>query len=201
MQCAPSSAMLAPVGEIDTIALLLIAVGYLIGSVPIANTVTRLRGAPDLRDVGDLNPGFWNARSVLAPRDSTVVFVGDLAKGVIPAALALTLDTNWVVAYLAGLAAMIGHAWPVFAGFRGGRSVLTWVGTIAVVAPVPTLLAVVVLGIVWAATRTFPQAVKIAVIAFPFIQFALQGPWRTAMSGVLMTFIGLRFVAAARAGR
>ena len=199
MQCAPSSAMLAPVGEVDTIAVLLVAVGYLVGSLPIANTVARLRGAPDLRDVGDHNPGFWNARSVLAPRDTTVVFVGDLAKGAIPAALALALDTSWVVAYLAGLAAMVGHAWPMFAGFRGGRSVLTWVGTVAVVAPVPTLLAVVVLGIIWTATRTFPLAVKIAVIAFPFIQIALQGPWRTAMSGVLMTFVGMRFAAAARA--
>ena len=198
MQCTPSSAMLAPMDGIDTIAVLLIAVGYLIGSVPVANAVARRRGAPDLRSVGDRNPGFWNARSVLAARDTTVVFVGDLAKGAIPAALALALDDRWVVAYLAGLAAMVGHAWPLFAGFRGGRSVLTWVGTTAVVAPVPTTLAVSLLGLVWVATRRFPFAVKVAVIAFPFIQIALQGPWRTAMTGVLMTFVGLRFAGARR---
>lgn len=198
MQCAPSSAMLAPVDGIDTIAVLLIAVGYLIGSVPVANAVARRRGAPDLRSVGDRNPGFWNARSVLAARDTTVVFVGDLAKGAIPAGIALALDDRWVVAYLAGLAAMVGHAWPLFAGFRGGRSVLTWVGATAVVAPVPTTLAVALLGLVWVATRRFPFAVKVSVIAFPFIQIALQGPWRTAMTGVLMTFVGLRFAAARR---
>lgn len=199
MQCAPSSAMLAPVNGVDPIAVVLIAVGYVVGSIPVANAVARRRGAPDLREVGDRNPGFWNARSVLAARDTTVVFVGDLAKGAIPAALALAFGSNWVVAYLAGLAAMIGHAWPLFAGFRGGRSVLTWVGTTAVVAPVPTLLAVVLLGAAWATTRRFPLAVKVAVVAFPFIQIALQGPWRTAMSGVLMTFVGLRFAMAERA--
>lgn len=198
MQCAPSSAMLAPVGEIDTIAVLLIAVGYLVGSIPVANAVARRRGAPDLRNVGDRNPGFWNARSVLASRDTTVVFVGDLVKGAIPAALALAFDDRWVVAYLAGLAAMVGHAWPLFAGFRGGRSVLTWVGTTAVVAPIPTVIAVSLLGLVWVASRRFPLAVRVAVIAFPFIQIALQGPWRTAMTGVLMTFVGLRFATARR---
>jgi glycerol-3-phosphate acyltransferase PlsY len=192
--------MLAPVDGVDTIAVLLLVVGYLVGSIPVANAVGRRRGAPDLREVGDRNPGFWNARSVLDARDTTVVFVGDLTKGALPAALALVVDDRWVVAYLAGLAAMVGHAWPLFAGFRGGRSVLTWVGATAVIAPVPTVLAVAGLGVVWASTRKFSLAVKGAVIAFPFIQIALQGPWRTAMSGILMTFVGLRFAMAARAG-
>jgi acyl phosphate:glycerol-3-phosphate acyltransferase len=198
MQYATSSAMLAPMGEIDTIAAVLVVVGYLVGSIPLANSVARRRGAPDLRDVGDQNPGFWNSRSVLTSRDSTVVFIGDLAKGAVPASLALALTTNWVVAYLAGLAAMIGHAWPLFAGFRGGRSVLTWVGATLVVAPLPAALAVVLLAVVWIVTRKFPLAVKVAVIAFPFIQFVIEDPWRTAMSGVLMTFVGLRFLTAAR---
>jgi glycerol-3-phosphate acyltransferase PlsY len=185
-------------GEVDTIAVVLIVVGYVVGSVPLANSVARRRGAPDLRDVGDRNPGFWNSRSVLTSRDSTVVFIGDLAKGAIPASLALAFTTSWVVAYLAGLAAMIGHAWPLFAGFRGGRSVLTWVGATLVVAPLPATFAVVLLAVVWVVTRKFPLAVKVAVITFPFFQFVIEDPWHTAMSGVLMTFVGLRFLTAAR---
>ena len=198
MQCEPSSAMLAPMGEADTIAALLIVIGYLVGSIPVANAVARHHGAPDLRHVGDHNPGFWNARSVLAPRNSAVVLIGDLTKGALPVALAVAFDNRWVVAYLVGLAAMIGHAWPLFSGFRGGRSVLTWAGTAAVVAPLPTALAVALLFVVWAATRKFPLAVKVAVIAFPFIQLVIEGPWRTAMSGVLMSFVGLRFAMASK---
>lgn len=190
--------MLAAMNEAGTIAGLLILVGYVIGSIPIANTVARRRGAPDLREIGDHNPGFWNARAVLARRDSAMVFAGDLAKGGVPAALAIAFDDRWVVAYLVGLAAMIGHAWPLFAHFHGGRSVLTWVGATVVVAPLPAALAVTLLAIFWAATRRFTLAVKVAVIGFPFIQIALEGPWRTAMSGILMSFVGLRFAMAMR---
>lgn len=190
--------MLAAMNEADTIAGLLIVAGYVIGSIPIANGVARRRGAPDLREIGDRNPGFWNARAVLARRDSAMVFAGDLAKGSVPAALAVVFDDRWVVAYLVGLAAMIGHAWPLFAHFRGGRSVLTWVGATLVVAPLPAALAVTLLASFWAATRRFTLAVKIAVIGFPFIQIALEGPWRTAMSGILMSFVGLRFAIAMR---
>lgn len=190
--------MLAAMSEADTIAGLLILGAYVIGSTPIANTVARRRGVPDLREVGDHNPGFWNARAVLASRDSALIFAGDLAKGMFPAALAVGFDDRWVVAYLVGLAAMIGHAWPIFAHFRGGRSVLTWVGATIVVAPLPVALAIALLALAWAATRRFPLAVKIAVIGFPFIQLAIEGPWRTAMSGVLMSFVGLRFALAMR---
>jgi glycerol-3-phosphate acyltransferase PlsY len=164
----------------------------------VANAVARRRGAPDLREVGDRNPGYWNARSLLTARDTTIVFVGDLANGALPTALAVALDDRWVIAYLTGLSAMVGHAWPLFAGFRGGRSVLTWVGTIVIVAPVPTTAAIAVLAVVWAFTRRFPLAVQVAVIAFPLIQIVIEGPWRTAMSGILMSFIGLRFAMATR---
>lgn len=198
MQCAPSSAMLAAVSQANTIAGVLIVVGYLIGSIPLANSVARRRGAPDLRQIGDHNPGFWNARSVLATRDSATVFAGDFAKGALPAALAVGIDERWAVAYLVGLAAMVGHAWPLFADFRGGRSALTWAGTTVVVAPLPAAAAIALLTIVWALTRRFPLAVKVAVIVFPFLQIAIEGPWRTAMSGVLMTFVGLRFAMAMR---
>lgn len=198
MQCASLSAMLAPVGGADTIVVLLVIFGYLVGSIPIANTVARRNGAPDLRHIGDRNPGFWNSRSVLAARQSGVVFIGDLAKGALPAALARVVDDRWTVAYLVGLAAMIGHAWPLFSGFRGGRSALTWAGVSIVVAPIPTTIAVAILCIVWAKTRAFPLAVKVAVIALPFIQIAIEGPWRTAMTGVLMSFVGLRFALARR---
>jgi glycerol-3-phosphate acyltransferase PlsY len=182
----------------DIIAVTLMAIGYLVGSLPVANFVARTRGAPDLRDVGDRNPGFWNSRTVLASQDSALVFVGDCAKGALPVALASAIDDRWVVAYLVGLTAMIGHAWPLFADFRGGRSVLTWVGTTVVVATVPATIAILLLIVCWAVSRRFAMAVKIAVIAFPFIQIALEDPWRTAMSGVLMSFVGLRFAMATR---
>jgi len=169
-------------------------VGYLLGSLPLANLVARRAGGPDLREVGDKNPGFWNAKAHLDKRRSSVVFFGDVAKGALPVAIALAVDVAWWQAYLVGLAAMVGHAWPLFARFRGGKSVLTWVGAQTMLAPLCASLAIATLGLVWLVRRNFVGAVRIAVIAFPFIQIAVEGPWRTAMSGILMTLIGLRFL-------
>lgn len=167
---------------------------YLIGSFPLANFVARRSGAPDLREVGDKNPGFWNAKAHLGRGSSTTVFVGDVLKGAIPVIVALTIGLDWWQSYLVGLAAMVGHAWPLFASFRGGKGVLTWVGAQTMLAPLPVSLAIAALGVIWLVRRNFVMAVRIAVIAFPFIQIAIDGPWRTATSGLMMTLIGLRFL-------
>jgi acyl phosphate:glycerol-3-phosphate acyltransferase len=179
--------------------ILTVVVGYLVGSVPIANLVARRRAAIDLREVGDRNPGFWNARETLGRRAAIPVFLGDSAKGVVAAGFAALLasDGQWGLAYLGTGAAMVGHAVPVFAGFRGGRSILTFAGGAAVYAPVPFAVAIGALLVVFAVTRSFAVAARVGFVAFPIVQLVLDGPWRTAATGVLMTFIGLRFVMAA----
>ncbi|MEY3482159.1 MAG: hypothetical protein RLZ40_202, partial [Actinomycetota bacterium] len=87
-------------------ALLTVLIGYLLGSIPVADLVTRRAGAPNLRDVGDRNPGFWNSRSVLTRNQSLVVFVGDLLKGVVAVVLAQELSDDWRVWFLGAAAAM-----------------------------------------------------------------------------------------------
>jgi acyl phosphate:glycerol-3-phosphate acyltransferase len=179
--------------------ILTVVVGYVVGSVPIANLVAQRRAAIDLRQVGDHNPGFWNARETLGRRAAIPVFVGDSAKGVVAAAVAVLLasDGEWGLAYVGTGAAMVGHAFPVFAGFRGGRSILAFAGGAAVYAPVPFAVAIAGLLAVFVVTRSFAVAARAGFVAFPIIQLVLDGPWRTAATGVLMTFIGMRFLAAA----
>ena len=180
-----------------------IVIGYLVGSVPIANLVARRRGAIDLRDVGDRNPGFWNARDTLGRKAAVPVFVGDVTKGLAAAGVgALLADPGvWGIGYVAGGAAMVGHAFPIFARFRGGRSILTFVGTVFVAATAPTLLSVGLLLVVFVATRSFAWAARAGMVALPFVQLAVEGPHRTPATGALMTFIGLRFAQAALADR
>lgn len=177
-------------------------VGYLIGSVPVAGLVAARRGL-DLRDVGDRNPGYWNAKATLGRRAALPVLVGDALKGVLAALVGRLLGgaDDWWLAYVGTGAAMIGHAFPVFARFRGGRSVLTWAGGAYVYAPVPAAAATAVLALTWLVSRRFDVAVRVAVVSFPVIQVVLEGPYRTAATGALMTFIGFRFAQAALAGR
>lgn len=179
-----------------------LAASYLIGSVPVAGLVARRRAGLDLRDVGDRNPGYWNAKETLGRRAAVPVFVGDVAKGAAAAALGRLAagGDDWWLGYAAGFAAMAGHAWPVFARFRGGRSVLTFVGAVAVLSPWTALVCVALLLAV-TAWRGFAWGARVGVFTFPLVQLVVDGPYRTAATGCLMTLIGLRFAMAARSGR
>src|SRR5690606_28196368 len=142
-------------GAVVEVAVSVIA-GYLLGSVPVAVLVARAYGV-DPREVGDRNPGYWNVREQLGVRAAVPVFAGDMLKGALAAVAGLLVsgaDTTMgsvsgasvVPVYAAVAAAMAGHAWPVFAGFRGGRSILTFAGGIAVICPPAFALAVAALA-------------------------------------------------------
>jgi glycerol-3-phosphate acyltransferase PlsY len=192
--------MLSPMGIEVAVT---IVVGYLIGSIPIANLVAARRANVDLRDVGDGNPGFWNARETLGRRAAIPVFVGDSAKGLVAALVGAALADPgvWGLAYVGCGAAMLGHSFPVFARFRGGRSILAFAGGAAVFTTIPFLIAVGVLLVTFAMCRSFAVASRVAFVALPIVQIIVEGPNRTAATGVLMTFIGLRFAMAAVADR
>jgi acyl phosphate:glycerol-3-phosphate acyltransferase len=175
-------------------------VGYLLGSIPVANLVARRRAALDLRTVGDRNPGYWNAKETLGRRAALPVFIGDVAKGSLAALVGLALADPgvWGLAYVGTGAAMVGHAFPIFGRFRGGRSVLTFVGGAVVFAPLPVLIGVTALLVVFGITQSFAYGARAGFMVLPIASLAVQGPYRTAAMGVLMSFIGVRFLTARR---
>ena len=172
--------------------------GYVVGSVPVAVLVARRHGV-DPRSVGDANPGYWNVRQHLGARRAAPVFAGDVAKGVVAGlvGVAAAPPGAWGVGYAAVGAAMVGHAWPVFAGFRGGRSILTWAGGVCVLSPPAGAVAVGLFAAV-AASGHFAVGARLGVVAFPVVQLLVEGPHRTAATGALMSIIGLRFALARR---
>ena len=182
-----------------SVAILLVGVvGYLLGSASVANRVAHRHGIDDLREIGDRNPGFWNAKEQIGARAALPIFCGDVAKGALAAGYGSLLATDgpWWLPYLGGGAAMVGHAWPVCARWRGGRSVLTFVGAALVFAPAPAFAAVGLFAIVWVVSRRFTWGARAGVTAFPVLQILFEGPRRTALTGILMTLIGMRFLQA-----
>lgn len=189
--------LVSSLGDPALAAVLVIVVGYLLGSIPVAVLVSRRRGV-DPRQVGDRNPGYWNVKDQLGRRDSLLVFVGDTAKGAAAGVLGVTLDGSvWGIAYVAVAAAMIGHALPVFARFRGGRSILAFAGGMVVVAPLAAALAVAALAATWATTRSFAVAARVGVFGFPVAQALVEPKERIAATGALLCIIGVRFAQAA----
>lgn len=182
--------------------------GYLLGSVPVAVLVARAHGV-DPRDVGDRNPGYWNVKEQLGRRAAVPVFAGDTLKGTLAALVGLlgsgahtaelgvVTGPSVVPVYLAVAAAMAGHAWPVFAAFRGGRSVLTFVGGMAVICPPAFVLAVAVLAVAASALRSFAVGARLAVFSVPVLQLLFAPAQLVAATGGLMCIIGLRFGQAA----
>ncbi|MFC4117214.1 glycerol-3-phosphate acyltransferase [Nonomuraea zeae] len=192
--------------------LVAVIAGYLLGSVPVAVLVARVHGV-DPRDVGDRNPGYWNVKEQLGRRAAVPVFAGDTLKGALAALSGLLISGGHTTVlgavtaesvapvYLAVAAAMAGHAWPVFAAFRGGRCILTFAGGIAVICPPAFVLAVAALVVTALALRSFAMGARLAVFGVPVLQLLFAPAELVAATGGLMCLIGLRFGQAALADR
>jgi glycerol-3-phosphate acyltransferase PlsY len=133
---------------------LLLAVAYLSGSIPMGVIVARLAGGPDPRTVGSGRTGGTNALRALGRKWAAVVVGGDLLKGALPVLLArFVTGGDPLVEVLCGAAAVAGAIWSVFVGFRSGRGVGTGVGTMLVIQPIAVVLAAPVFVAVILLTR------------------------------------------------
>jgi len=129
-----------------------LALAYLIGSLDFAVIVARARGE-DIYEMGSGNPGASNALRSMGKAAGALVLLGDLAKGVAAAAIGATLGGSGTLASAAGLAAVVGHSYPVFHRFRGGKGAATFAGMLLWVAPWAGLGMIGAFGSVVAATR------------------------------------------------
>lgn len=168
--------------------------GYLLGSVPVALLVARRHGV-DLYRTADGNPGAWNALEQLGGRRAWPAFVGDGLKGTLAGLAGLALASGEVGGAYVGVAgAMLGHALPVFARFRGGKSVMTFVGGAFVLAPDAAAIALLLCLVVTALKRDFGPGARVGVGAFVPLQLLLHPVEEVAATGGLMCLIGLLFV-------
>ena len=107
-----------------------LALAYLIGSTPSGVIVTRLWRGVDIRSYGSGSTGTTNVLRTLGPKAAVLVFVLDVAKGAAAVAVARLLDVPHLAVALAGALVVVGHMWPVFARFRGGKGVATGLGVL-----------------------------------------------------------------------
>jgi acyl phosphate:glycerol-3-phosphate acyltransferase len=164
--------------------------GYLLGSVPVSLLVARRHGV-DLHTTSDGNPGAWNALEQLGARRALPAFLGDAAKG-LAAGLAGIALAGWWGGFAGVAGAMLGHAFPLFAGFRGGKSVMTFVGGAFALSPLAALACLALCAAVTAAV-SFKWGARAGVFAFPAVQLVTDPVEHVIATGVLMTLIGALF--------
>jgi glycerol-3-phosphate acyltransferase PlsY len=114
--------------DLALIDLALIVAAYLLGSISSAIIVCRLMGLPDPRTEGSNNPGATNVLRIGGRKAAAITLLGDSIKGLVPVLLCHLFGRGPEVLALAGLAAFLGHLYPVFFGFKGGKGVATALG-------------------------------------------------------------------------
>lgn len=165
--------------------LVLAAIGYGLGSIPVGLIVGRVARGIDIREYGSGKTGFTNVVRTVGARWGVVALLGDLAKGAVPVLISFAIADDALVHMTAGLAAAIGHDWPVFAGFRGGRGVATSYGVALVMNPIASAALLPVAAVVVGATRIMSlMSVGLApVLAAVFVVLAALDvhPWPYAI--------------------
>lgn len=147
--------------------LLSILLGYLLGSISFSIILSRLRYQDDIRRHGSGNAGMTNTLRTYGKLSAVLVLLGDAAKGFLAGWIGLELGGP-VTMYLAGLFAVMGHMFPVFFGFRGGKGVATAAGFILYSSlPVCLGLAVVFLAVVFFSRYVSLGSVTVAAL-YPF---------------------------------
>jgi acyl phosphate:glycerol-3-phosphate acyltransferase len=167
------------------VAVLLVLCGYVLGSVPTGYLVGRAFGV-DVRKVGSGNIGTANVLRSAGKSAAVLTLVGDMLKGLVPVLIArLSTENDWIVAVVA-LAAVVGHCWPVFLRFKGGKAVATGAGTSIGLAPVVGLGLFAFWWVVVLLSRyTSLGAISVMVVS-PFVFFFTGQP----LPYVLYTIVG-----------
>lgn len=154
--------------------LLMIVLAYLIGSIPTSIWVSKYFFDIDIRDYGSGNAGATNTYRVLGPKWGTFVMIADMLKGIAAVKLALLLpeymDSEIRLQTLQiglGLAAVVGHIFPIWADFRGGKGVATLFGIVLGISPWTALSCVGIFLLVLYLTRFVSLSSILASIAFP----------------------------------
>ncbi len=165
--------------------------GYLLGSVSSAIIISKLKGLEDPRNVGSGNPG---ATNVLRSGDKTaaaLTLLGDVLKGTIPIIIAKALGASPVLIALTGMAAFLGHLYPLYYQFKGGKGVATAGGVFLGIAPLIVLLLIIIWFVLAFLTRYSSFSALVAAACAPILFFFLLplGPYILLSTAIAILLI------------
>jgi glycerol-3-phosphate acyltransferase PlsY len=156
--------------------LVVIILSYLLGSIPSAIIISRVFKGIDIRDYGSKNPGFTNVYRVLGVLPAIIVLIMDIGKGVSAVLLVTQISLDPVtlnlvsLKILAGISVILGHVFPIFAGFKGGKGIATGLGALFSLIPLEIALALVIFIAIVIITRYISLG---SLVAVSFIFLAL----------------------------
>ena len=172
-------------------AVIAIIASYLLGSISFGYLTGKLLKGIDIRQYGSGNAGTTNIQRTLGTIPALVVLLLDVGKGIVAVTIAKYLSDVSFIHLLAGLAVVIGHNWPLFFGFRGGRGIATTIGVFCGLVPAVVLVAVVVGLIIIAVTRYVSLGSIIGALSIPITMLILKMPATHIIFGVVMALMAV----------
>ena len=161
---------------------LMILLGYFLGAIPTAYIAGRLLKGKDIRQMGDGNMGARNVFRELGAKTGIVVFFVDAGKGALAILIAQAVNIPQVAILFTGAAAVVGHNWPVFIGFRGGRGESTTIGALLTLVTQPMLILAGPAVLTLLIKKNVTLASTILFIPLPLVC------WWLGASGTLITY-------------
>ena len=171
---------------------------YLVGAIPVGYLLVRVLAGYDVRTVGSMSMGATNVARAVGARWFPVVFLFDFLKGLLPvfflgrAAVDLGAPVWIGVAY--GVAAVMGHNWPVWLGFRGGKGVATGAGAVTGVAPLAVAAAAVVFLLAVSLSRFISLGSMLAAIVLPPAYLLIYGRDASIVTLIALSIMALMIV-------
>jgi len=173
-----------------TLYIIFIVVSYLVGSIPTGIIISRLMGKGDPRKAGSGNIGATNVGRTSGKLAGVLTLLGDVVKGALPVFVAYQLAPESLLMSLVGLAAFLGHLFPIYLGFKGGKGVATGLGVMVVICPLATLLSAIVFAAVAYFKRYVSLASMISAAMLPvFMSFLPRGKNYVGMGVVVAVLI------------
>ncbi|MNI50806.1 Glycerol-3-phosphate acyltransferase [compost metagenome] len=167
---------------------LIVIVGYLLGSISFSYLYGKWFKGIDIRQHGSGNAGATNTLRTLGKGPAILVLLLDAAKGIIAVLLGQWVSSNEWIPVLCGIAAIIGHNWPVYFGFRGGKGIATTVGVMATLCFLPTLFAGLIAIAVITITRYVSLGSLMLTVLLPLFIWAMERPNEILWASLLLCF-------------
>ena len=155
-------------------------IAYLIGSISTGILVSRAANGPDLRSVGSKNTGASNVQRTMGWKYGLITFAGDVLKGLLSCLIGQLLTGHIMGALLAGIMSVIGHNWPVFFGFKGGKGVATSCGVMCYCFPISAVICFVltIALIAWKRYISLGSMFMVTLYAVLVPVFEYTGRWK-----------------------
>ncbi|WDT75851.1 MAG: glycerol-3-phosphate 1-O-acyltransferase PlsY [Candidatus Manganitrophus sp.] len=166
-----------------------VIIAYLVGSIPAGLLVSKFSGGIDPRQAGSKNIGATNVMRVAGKKAAALTLIGDLLKGLLPVAAARLFNLTEEGLLLVGLSAILGHIFPVYLKFKGGKGVATSFGVFLGIAPLIALIAL----LIWIAGISFSKYSSVGALsafaALPFLAVLLKPEMKFVLFSTIISIL------------